>query len=110
MVGFSRRTNGSAIGSGIGSLAAGKSVEDALTNAAIGGAIGYGAGKLGFAGGGGGGIGNLIPSFKGRTMMGMGSPISKQALAKQFKGKWLMQLRQKMGQLKAAAFSLCLTA
>ena len=98
---------GAAIGSGIGSLAAGKSVEDALTNAAIGGAIGYGAGKLDFAGGGGGGIGNLIPSFKGRAMMGMGSPVSKQALAKTIQGQVADAIAAKDGAAKGSGiFSL----
>ena len=38
---------GAAIGSGIGGLAAGQDVEDALKTAAIGGALGYGASKMG---------------------------------------------------------------
>jgi len=38
---------GAAIGSGIGGLAAGQDVEDALKSAAIGGALGYGASKMG---------------------------------------------------------------
>lgn len=72
---------GAAIGSGIGSLAAGKSVEDALTNAAIGGAVGYGAGKIGFGAGGGGGIRNLVPSFQQKAMMGFGSSLPTSATA-----------------------------
>ena len=82
---------GAAIGSGIGSLAAGKSVEDALTNAAIGGAVGYGAGKLGFSTGGGGGIGRFVPSFQEKAMMGFGKPLTSggggQALAETIKGQ-----------------------
>lgn len=38
---------GAAIGSGIGGLAAGQDVEDALKTAAIGGALGYGASRMG---------------------------------------------------------------
>jgi hypothetical protein len=38
---------GAAIGSGIGGLAAGQDVEEALKTAAIGGALGYGASKMG---------------------------------------------------------------
>ncbi len=38
---------GAAIGSGIGGLVAGQDVEDALKTAAIGGALGYGASKMG---------------------------------------------------------------
>mgnify|MGYP003147185752 FL=1 len=82
---------GAAIGSGIGSLAAGKSVEDALTNAAIGGAVGYGAGKIGFGEGGGGGIGRFVPSFREKAMMGFGNPLTsgggRQALAETIQGQ-----------------------
>lgn len=39
---------GAAIGGGLGSLAAGKSVEDSLKNAALAGAVGYGATEMGF--------------------------------------------------------------
>ena len=67
---------GAALGSGIGSLAGGGDVKDAL----LAGALGYGAGSfaksVGFGLGSGSGIGSLVPSFKGTSMLGMGSPIS----------------------------------
>ena len=67
---------GAALGSGIGSLAGGGDVKDAL----LAGALGYGAGSfaksVGFGLGSGRGIGSLVPSFKGTSMLGMGSPIS----------------------------------
>ena len=50
-VGFAVTGNpalGAAIGGGLGSLAAGKSVEDSLKNAALAGVAGYGATKMGF--------------------------------------------------------------
>ena len=78
---------GAALGSGIGSLAGGGDVKDAL----LAGALGYGAGSFaksaGFGLGSGGGIGSLVPSFEGTSMLGMGSPVSKQALAKTIQGQ-----------------------
>lgn len=68
---------GAAIGSGIGSLLGGGSVEDALKAGAIGGAGGVLAKGVGFAGGAGGGISNLLPSFRGTTMLGFGDPITR---------------------------------
>ena len=72
---------GAALGSGIGSLAGGGDVKDAL----LAGALGYGAGSfaksIGFGLGSGGGIGSLLPSYKGTSMLGLGSAPT-QALAK----------------------------
>jgi hypothetical protein len=53
---------GAAIGSGIGGLAAGQDVEEALKTAAIGGALGYGARGIGFAPAAQGGF---MPRFVG---------------------------------------------
>jgi len=53
-VGFAFTGNpalGAAIGGGLGSLAAGKSVEDSLKNAALAGVAGYGATQIGFGAG-----------------------------------------------------------
>ena len=55
---------GAALGSGIGSLAAGGEVEDALKAGALGYVGGSFAKGMGFGGGAGGGIRNLIPSYK----------------------------------------------
>ena len=78
---------GAALGSGIGSLAGGGDVKDAL----LAGALGYGAGSfaksVGFGLGSGSGIGSLVPSFKDTSMLGLGSPVSKQALAKTIQGQ-----------------------
>lgn len=78
---------GAALGSGIGSLAGGGDVKDAL----LAGALGYGAGSfaksVGFGLGSGSGIGSLVPSFKGTSMLGMGSPVSKEALAQTIQGQ-----------------------
>jgi len=72
---------GAALGSGIGSLAGGGDVKDAL----LAGALGFGAGSfaksVGFGLGSGGGIGSLLPSYKGTSMLGLGSAPT-QALAK----------------------------
>ena len=72
---------GAALGSGIGSLAGGGDVKDAL----LAGALGFGAGSFaksaGFGLGSGGGIGGLLPSYKGTSMLGLGSAPT-QALAK----------------------------
>jgi len=72
---------GAALGSGIGSLAGGGDVKDAL----LAGALGYGAGSFaksaGFGLGSGSGIGSLLPSYKGTSMLGLGSAPT-QALAK----------------------------
>ena len=43
-------------------------------------------------------------------MMGMGSPISKQALAKTIQGQVADAIAAKDGAAKGKAFSLCLTA
>lgn len=67
---------GAAIGSGLGSLAAGKSVNDALVNAAMG----YGVGSMGQAAGFGKGIGTgpgkFLPSYTSKgtqtSMFGLG--------------------------------------
>lgn len=67
---------GAAIGSGIGSLAGGGDVEDALKAAALGGISGYAAKGIGFGQGTGTGISSLVPSYKGTSMMGMGTPTS----------------------------------
>ena len=67
---------GAAIGSGIGSLAGGGDVEDALKAAALGGISGYAAKGFGFGQGTGTGISSLVPSYKGTSMMGMGTPAS----------------------------------
>jgi len=53
---------GAAIGGGLGSLAAGKSVEDSLKNAAIAGVAGYGATKMGFGTGTGMARFSQVPS------------------------------------------------
>lgn len=53
---------GAAIGGGLGSLAAGKSVEDSLKNAAIAGVAGYGATKMGFGTGTGMARFSRVPS------------------------------------------------
>lgn len=78
---------GAALGSGIGSLAGGGDIEDAL----LAGAMGYAGGSLakgaGFGMGAGKGIGSLLPSYKGTSMLGMGSPVSKQALAQTIEGQ-----------------------
>ena len=78
---------GAALGSGIGSLAGGGDIEDAL----LAGAMGYAGGSLakgaGFGMGAGKGIGSLLPSYKGTSMLGMGSPVSKEALAKTIQGQ-----------------------
>ena len=78
---------GAALGSGIGSLAGGGDVKDAL----LAGALGFGAGSfaksVGFGLGSGGGIGSLLPSYKNTSMLGMGSPVSKEALAKTIQGQ-----------------------
>ena len=66
---------GAALGSGIGSLAAGGDVEDALKAGALGYVGGSFAKGIGFGQGAGGGISSLIPSYKGTTMLGYGSPI-----------------------------------
>ena len=67
---------GAALGSGIGSLAGGGDVKDAL----LAGALGFGAGSFaksaGFGLGAGKGIGSLLPSYQGTSMLGMGSPLS----------------------------------
>lgn len=67
---------GAALGSGIGSLAGGGDIEDAL----LAGAMGFAGGSLakgaGFGMGAGKGIGSLLPSYKGTSMLGMGSPLS----------------------------------
>ena len=78
---------GAALGSGIGSLAGGGDIEDAL----LAGAMGYAGGSLakgaGFGMGAGKGIGSLLPSYKGTSMLGMGSPVSKEALAQTIQGQ-----------------------
>jgi len=56
---------GAAIGSGIGGLAAGQDVEDALKTAAIGGALGYGASKMG-----------ATPFLRGATTAGATPPAT----------------------------------
>ena len=65
---------GAALGSGIGSLAGGGDVKDAL----LAGALGFGAGSFaksaGFGLGAGKGIGSLLPSYQGTSMLGMGAP------------------------------------
>ena len=65
---------GAALGSGIGSLAGGGDIEDAL----LAGAMGYAGGSLAkgasFGMGAGKGIGSLLPSYKGTSMLGMGAP------------------------------------
>ena len=78
---------GAALGSGIGSLAGGGDIEDAL----LAGAMGYAGGSLAkganFGMGTGKGISSLLPSYKGTSMLGMGSPVSKEALAKTIQGQ-----------------------
>lgn len=78
---------GAALGSGIGSLAGGGDIEDAL----LAGAMGYAGGSLakgaGFGMGAGKGIGSLLPSYKGTSMLGIGSPVSKEALAQTIQGQ-----------------------
>ena len=65
---------GAAIGSGIASLASGRSAEQSLMNAALG----YGAGTMakgaGFAKGTGTGMEKLLPSKDGAAAFGFGSP------------------------------------
>ena len=72
---------GAALGSGIGSLAGGGDIEDAL----FAGAMGYAGGSLakgaGFGMGAGKGIGSLVPSYKGKAMLGFGAAPT-QVLAK----------------------------
>jgi len=73
---------GAAIGSGIGSLATGRSVEDSLRNAALAGIGGVAAKGLGFAQGvsGQGFFARALPSYKGITSLGFGSPIGNKAV------------------------------
>jgi len=72
---------GAALGSGIGSLAGGGDIEDAL----LAGAMGYAGGSLAksanFGMGAGKGIGSLVPSYKGKAMLGFGAAPT-QVLAK----------------------------
>ena len=72
---------GAAIGSGIGSLATGRSVEDSLKNAAIAGIGGIAAKGLNFGPGvsGQGFFARALPSYKGITSLGFGSPIASAA-------------------------------
>lgn len=55
---------GASIGSGIGGLVAGQDVEDALKTAAIGGALGFGASKMGFTAAKPGGF---LPQFPSKA-------------------------------------------
>lgn len=64
---------GASIGSGIGGLVAGQDVEDALKTAAIGGALGYGAGKMGFTAARPGGF---LPQFPSAAAKATQVPIS----------------------------------
>lgn len=65
---------GAAIGSGIGSLAGGRSVEDALLNAGLAYGVGSFAKSAGFDTGTGTGVERLLPSYKGTSALGFGSP------------------------------------
>jgi hypothetical protein len=65
---------GAAIGSGIGSLASGRSVEDALLNAGLAYGVGSFAKGAGFSTGTGTGAERLLPSYKGTSALGFGSP------------------------------------
>lgn len=98
---------GAAIGSGIGSLAGGGDVEDALKAAALGGISGYAAKGIGFGQGTGTGTGisSLVPSYKGTSMMGMGTP-SQAALAKEQAMQSMMAGEGASAPAKKGIFSL----
>ena len=66
-------TFGASIGSGIGGLVAGQDVEDALKTAAIGGALGFGASKMGFTPAKPGGF---LPQFPSAAAKATQVPIS----------------------------------
>tara|TARA_B100002051_G_C16669917_1_gene603921 strand:+ start:113 stop:958 length:846 start_codon:yes stop_codon:yes gene_type:complete len=72
---------GAALGSGIGSLAGGGDIEDALFAGAMGFAGGSLAKGANFGLGTGKGIGSLLPSYKGKAMLGFGAAPT-QTLAK----------------------------
>lgn len=96
---------GAAIGSGIGSLAGGGDVEDALKAAALGGISGYAAKGVGFGQGTGTGISSLVPSYRGTSMMGMGTP-SPAALAKEQAMQSMMAGEGASAPAKKGIFSL----
>lgn len=96
---------GAAIGSGIGSLAGGGDVEDALKAAALGGISGYAAKGIGFGQGTGTGISSLVPSYRGTSMMGMGTP-SPAALAKEQAMQSMMAGEGASAPAKKGIFSL----